>query len=140
MKFRLLGIVIVALHGGGAIWHLIIAAKAVPESAPASLTVPLTMIAVVHAAVIAAVWLVAPRIGAWITAVFFLALLALDLYEHFLGPVPTNVFRLRPGEWATAFRVSVFALLVLEIVGIALSSRILANARRMEPRQTSRGG
>lgn len=132
MNSRLCMIAIVGLHGGAAIWHLMVTAKAVPAAGVMSLTLPITLIALVHAAVMFVGWLAAPRIARWILSAFFVAMLIFDLYEHFLGAVPTNIFHVASGEWVGVFRVSVLALLTLEILGIVVASRRLASPRAAE--------
>ncbi|HXT87299.1 MAG TPA: hypothetical protein VN745_09770 [Verrucomicrobiae bacterium] len=132
MNLRFWGVLIVGLHGGAAIWHLVVTARAVPSAGVMSLTLPITLIALVHAAVMFIAWLTAPRIVAWILSAFFIAMLIFDLYEHFLGAVPTNIFHVAPGEWVGLFRVSVFALLALELVGIAVASRWLTSPHAAE--------
>lgn len=125
MNSRLLGVLLVIAHGAIADWHLAVAAKAVPATAPANLAVPLTLIALVHIVIAVAAWAAAPAARGRLLSIFFALSLLFNVYEHFLGPEPNSIFRVAPGEWAGTFRISVFILTATEIIGLWLGARLL---------------
>jgi hypothetical protein len=53
-----------------------------------------------------------------------------DLYEHFLHASQNNVFMVASGAWTAIFKLSVFILLALEIVGCLLGTIVLGGRRR----------
>lgn len=130
MSLRAAGALLVLAHGAIGEWHLIVAAKAAPTAGPASLALPLTIIGIVHVIFAIVAWMAAPRASGWVLTVFFAAVLVFELYEHFLGAVPTNIFHLAPGEWAAQFRVSVYLLLASEMLGLWTGTRLLAGSSR----------
>ncbi len=128
IKARLFGVFLVLAHGAIGDWHLIVAARAVPASAPMSLTLPLAMIALLHIAVAVVAWLGPARPAGLVLLVFFAAVLVFDLYEHFLGPELNNIFRVAPGEWRSEFQTSVLLLLASELLGLWAATRLWLGA------------
>lgn len=78
-----------------------------------------------HLAVLGFVWKLAEKWAGVVSLAFFLAAVGVGAYEHFLGPVPTNVFRVAAGRTGTLFDVTVYVLTGLELLGCWLGGRLL---------------
>lgn len=72
------------------------------------------------------VWRLRDRLAGVVLLLFFLAVLAADLYEHFLHAAPNNVFMVAAGVRTFWFDASVVGLLELEILARALGILLLS--------------
>jgi hypothetical protein len=67
-----------------------------------------------------ALWKLSDKLSGLVLLMFFLAAAGADLYEHFLHASLNNVFMVTSGPSTAPFDVSVFVLLVFEILGCFL--------------------
>jgi hypothetical protein len=117
---RRLGLLLVIAHWIVAVWHLFLAAKILPAPNNHVSWLAIILISFGHLGVSIALWKLSDRLSGLVLLIFFLAAGGADLYEHFLHASPNNVFMVAAGTWTARFDVSVFVLLVLEILGFSL--------------------
>lgn len=140
-KPRTLILLVVAAHWFVAVWHLFLAANVLPVPGNNVSWLAITLITSVHLGVFIALWKLSEKLTGLVSLIFFLTALGLDLYEHFLHPGPNNLFMVTPGDWTALFGASVYALVVLEILGCWPGTRLLrsrAGARQSPSRLNSR--
>jgi hypothetical protein len=123
-KTRMLALLVVAAHLVVAIWHLFLAAKILPAPNDHVSGLAIVLFALLHLSVLVALGKLNDKLAGPLALIFFLAAMSADLYEHFLHSAPVNVLMAAPGEWTGWFKVSVFILLALEILGCALGIRL----------------
>lgn len=129
-KLRTLTLLIVIAHWIAAVWHLFLAAKVLPAPNNNVSWRAITLITFGHLAVSIALWKLSDKLSRLVPLIFFLAALGADLYEHFLHASANNVFMVASGDWTSGFEASVFALLVLEILGCFLGILLLGVKKR----------
>jgi hypothetical protein len=129
-KARTLALLVVAAHWMVAIWHLFLAAKILPAPDNHVSSLAIILITSGHVIVSILLWKLGDKVAGFVSAIFFLAALSADVYEHFLHVSQNNVFMVARGDWTAIFNVSVFILLGLEILGCLLGAIGLGGRRR----------
>ncbi len=129
-KQRLFTLLVVIAHWIVAIWHLYPAAKVLPPPNNNVSWVAICLITLGHLVVSVVLWKLSDTLAALISFFFFLSALGADLYEHFLHASLNNIFMVPPTDWAAVFKISVFILLALEILGCALGITLLGRSTR----------
>jgi hypothetical protein len=132
MTLRILAVLVIAGHWLVAVWHLFWVAR-IPGVTDTTVNwLAIGLATFLHFAVSLAVWKLSDKVSGSLLFGFLLVVLGFDIYEHFLGPGPNNVFRVAPGEWTAAFQISVYLLVFLELLGCWLGIRILTAKNRTE--------
>lgn len=129
-KQRLFTLLVVVAHWIVAIGHLFLAAKVLPPPNNNVSWVATCLITLGHLVVSVVIWKLGDTLAAVISLFFFLSALGADLYEHFLHPSLNNIFMVAPSDWVAVFKISVFILLALEILGCALGISLLGRSTR----------
>jgi hypothetical protein len=129
-KLRVLALLIVVAHWVDAVGHLFLAAKILPAPNDHVSWLAVILITSGHLVVSVALWKLGERIAGWTSLIFFMAALSADLYEHFLHASGNNVFMVASGHWTIWFDISVVVLLVLEILGCSMGTRLLGSRTR----------
>jgi hypothetical protein len=119
-KARTLGLLVVIAHWIVAVWHLFLAANILPAPNNHVSGLAIVLISSGHLCVSIALWKLSDKPSGLVLLMFFLAAAGADLYEHFVHASLNNVFMVASGPSTAAFDVSVFVLLVLEILGCFL--------------------
>ena len=119
-KARTLGLLVVIAHWIVAVWHLFLAANILPAPNNQVSWLAIVLISSGHLCVSIALWKLRDKPSGLVLLMFFLAAAGADLYEHFLHASLNNVFMVASGPSTAPFEVSVFVLLVLEILGCFL--------------------
>ncbi|MGA9391242.1 MAG: hypothetical protein WBV69_12420 [Candidatus Sulfotelmatobacter sp.] len=130
IKARMLALLVVAAHWIVVIWHLFLAAKILPAPNNHVSWLAIILITSGHGVVSILLWKLSDKVAGLVSLIFFLTAMSADLYEHFLHASQNNVFMLARGDWTAIFSVSVFILLVLEIVGCLLGTIVLSGRTR----------
>jgi hypothetical protein len=123
------GFLVIAAHWAVAIWHLFLVAKVVPAPDNDVSWVAIGVLSVVHACIALVWWKVSIKIAGSVLALFFIAALSFDIYEHFLHAGPNNIFGVANSQWNIPFQISVILLVVLEVVGCLVGIRCLATRK-----------
>lgn len=126
---RTLALLVLVAHWIVAIVHLFLAAEVLPAPNNHVGSLAIILITAGHLVVSIAVWKLGERLAGLILLIFFLAAASADLYEHFLHSSLNNIFMVASGSWTTAFDVSVFVLLALELAGCWLGIMSLGEWR-----------
>ena len=129
-SWRLFGLLIIAAHWAGAVWHLVLLAKIFPTPDSGTNWLPIVFASAAHLGLSIVWWTVSIRIVGWVLLVLLSTALGAGVYEHFLGPGPNTIFRVPHTNWTADFRASVFVLLVLEILGCWLGLRSVRSKAR----------
>jgi hypothetical protein len=124
-KARMFVLLVVVAHWAVAISHLFLAANVLPAPNNQVSWVAIGFITLGHLVMSLALWKLGDLLAAIVTIVFFLGALTADFYEHFLHPSLNNIFMVLPGDWTAIFKISVFLLLALEILGCCLGIYLL---------------
>jgi len=124
-KLRRLGLLIIGAHWLVGVWHLWLVAKILPGPDNKMYWFAITMSTLMHFGVSIAWWRLSDKVAGLILCVFLVAVLGAGIYEHFLGPGLNNIFRVPLTEWTSAFRASVYSLVVFEILGCWLGIRLM---------------
>jgi hypothetical protein len=119
-KARTLGLLVVIAHWIVAVWHLFLAANILPAPDNQVSWLAIVLISSGHLCVSIALWKLSDKPSGLVLSMFFLAAAGADLYEHFLHASLNNVFMVASSPSTAPFEVSVFVLLVLEILGCFL--------------------
>ncbi len=122
---RLYALLIIAVHWIVAAWHLFLVAKILPAPENNVNWVAIGILTLLHFVALIACWKLCDRFTGLVLGVFFVLALGAGLYEHFLDSGLNNIVRVRPSDWVTAFRASVFLLVVIEMLGCWLGIRLL---------------
>jgi hypothetical protein len=111
---------------GVTVWHAYLA-KRVNPALPAAEAVRIAAIAGALTLVgVALLWRGQQMIGSLVLIAVFVVGLVIGSAEHFLVAGPNNVFNVGNGDWAVPFKISAWALLVLEVAGLSAAGRMLA--------------
>jgi hypothetical protein len=124
-RSRTSGFVVIAAHWIIAVWHLFLAAKVLPVPDNNVSWLAISLLSLLHAGISIVWWKIPNRPAGLVLSIFFIATLASGIYEHFVHLGGNNVFRVVPGEWKTAFQVSVIFLVLLEVLGAWMGLRFL---------------
>lgn len=125
-KPRTLTLLAVVAHLIIAVWHLFLAARILPAPSNSVSWVVIVFFTLGHLSVLVAVWKLSDKLAGLVVLIIFLAALGADLYEHFVQVASNNVFMVAAsGAWTVWFDVSVFALMVIEILGISFGILLL---------------
>lgn len=123
---RMFALVVVIAHWVIAVVHLFIAARALPGSNNGVSWLAIVLISAGHLCVVAGLWKLSDRPAGAVLAIFFLAALSADLYEHFAHTSANNI-ALATGAGLTGwFDASVFGLVALEILACSLGMLMAA--------------
>jgi len=128
-KFRRLGLLVIAVHWLVGVWHLLLVARILPSPDHKEYWFAIGLSTLLHFGVSVAWWKLSDRLAGLVLCLFLVAALGSGVYEHFVGPGPNNIFRVPPSDWTSAFRTSVFALVVFELLGGWLGIRLLRRKR-----------
>jgi hypothetical protein len=129
-KARTLTLLVIGAHWVVAVWHLFLAARVLPAPNNTVGWLAITLITLGHLGVAVALWKLSDKLAGSVSLIFFLAALGADLYEHFLHASLNNIFILAPGDGTALFKVSVFVLLALEILGGSFAVLLLGRRTR----------
>ena len=129
-KLRQLGLLVIAAHWLVGVWHLLLVAKILPSPDHTGYWFAIGLSTLLHFGVSVAWWKLIDGPAGLVLCVFLFAVLGAGIYEHFLGPGLNTIFRIPPSEWTSAFRASVYALVVFEILGCWLGIRRLKGRRQ----------
>lgn len=124
-KTRILALLVVIAHWLIAIWHLFLTAKILPAPNNTVSWQGIMFITLGHLLLSIVLWKLSDKVSGLISLLFFLAVGAAEVYEHFVHPALNNVFMVRPGNWTHLWEVSVFGLLAFEILGCLLGILLL---------------
>lgn len=111
------GALIVAANLIVTIWHVYVLGKLQPEMTATQLTLFAAAINVIPLCAAALLWSSWRRSAALIFAVFFGAVLAIGLYQHFLRAGPDNVVTMAPGACSMPYRWSAALLVAVDALG-----------------------
>ena len=117
---RTFALLVVIAHWILAVAHLFIAAIALPGPNSTVSGLAIILISAGHVCVAAGLWTLRDRPAGAVLAVFFLAALSADLYEHFGHSSANNIVLATGAGWAGWFDASVFGLVVLELLACSL--------------------
>lgn len=128
---RAIAVLVVIAHWILAIGHLYIAARALPGPNNTVSWLAIILISAGHLFVVGGLWKLSDRPAGVVLAIFFLAALTADLYEHFSHSSANNIILATGAGWGGWFDASVFGLVALEILACSLGILLLArpNAR-----------
>lgn len=132
-NLRTLAVLTVIAHWIVAIVHLFFAAQVIPGPNNNVSGLAIILLTAGHLVVSIAIWKLSEKLSGLVSLLFFLAAMSADLYEHFLNHAPNNVLMVAPGSWTPWFDASVFALLVLEILGCLLGILLLGGRSHPAP-------
>jgi RNA polymerase sigma-70 factor (ECF subfamily) len=74
-------------------------------------------------------WKLFDRFTGFVLSAFFGVALGAGIYEHFLGSGLNNIFRVAPTDWTAVFRVSVFLLVIIEVLGCSFWDSAFSRSR-----------
>jgi len=108
------------------VWHAYLAQKVNP-AIPVAQTLEIAAIAgTLTTAGLALLWTRHLKIGSLVLIAVFVIGLVIGGAEHFVVAGPNNVFDVGASDWAAPFKISVWVLLAIEVVGLAAAGRLLA--------------
>ena len=138
-RLRTLLQLVVAAHWVIAIWHLFLAANVLSAPDNHVRWLAVVLLTLLHWGALMLLWKVRDRFVGLVLLIFFSAALSADLYEHFLHASLNNVFMVLSSDWTTWFKVSVYILLGLEILGLVLGALSLGGRARehLTPKSSS---
>jgi hypothetical protein len=111
------------------IWHAYLAAKVNPALPAADFARIAGISGALTLAGIVLLWTRLPKIGSVVLIAVFLIGLVIGSAEHFFVAGPNNIFDVINNHWTAPFKISVWALLVVEIAGLAAAARVLVAPR-----------
>jgi hypothetical protein len=120
-SFQKTGLFLIAAHWAAVMWHLPVAAAIAPLP-NGRIALAIGTMTVVHLAVFLGWWMRPTGLVSVLALLLFAIPLGFGSYEHLLSSGPNNVLHVS-GPNSTAFEISVFLLLFLEICGIGLALR-----------------
>lgn len=107
------------------VWHLYLVAKLQPAT-PVAGSIRIAAIAgALTLAGLVLLWMRWHKTGSLLLAAMFANGLVIGSLEHFFVAGPFNVFDVGDGAWTLLFKVSVAALVILEVAGLSASGRML---------------
>jgi hypothetical protein len=110
------------------LWHLFLLVKVEPNT-PRFLPPLLIVINLIPVAGLFAFAKAFSKLAASMIAIPLAVALIIGGNAHFLSSGPDNVFRLPPGAYILSYQISAVLLVILEVMGCWIATRMIANAR-----------